>query len=57
MLTTECTYRFIWFLEQPAIIYQLIFVMEMGCVFFVVRTKFLNINDTNYAFKGFLHSI
>jgi hypothetical protein len=31
---------------------QLIFVMETRCVFFAVRTEFLNIIQTSFGFKG-----
>jgi hypothetical protein len=31
---------------------QLIFVMVKSCVFFAVRTEFLNIIYTNFGFKG-----
>jgi hypothetical protein len=48
---------FVCFSELTAIISlnsvnQLIFVMVKSCVFFAVRTEFLNTVQTNFIFKG-----
>jgi hypothetical protein len=49
----------VWFSEQTAIISlnsvnQFIFVMVKCCVFFAVRTEFLNIIYTSFGFKGLI---
>jgi hypothetical protein len=31
---------------------QLIFVTEAGCVFFAIRTEYLNITQRSFGFKG-----